>query len=65
MARHSTPTLGYETLREAADRLGVSEKTLRRRIAEGSLTAYRMGPRLIRLRAADVDALMRGFPRGA
>lgn len=54
----------YETLRQAADRLGVSEKTLRRRIADGTLVAYRVGPRLIRVRALDVDALLRGFPRG-
>ncbi len=55
----------YETLREAADRLGVSDRTLRRRIADGDLMAYRLGKRLIRVRTADVDALLRGFPRGA
>lgn len=55
----------FETLREAADRLGVSDRTLRRRIADGDLIAYRLGKRLIRVRTTDVDALLRTFPRGA
>ncbi|RIX35362.1 DNA-binding protein [Corynebacterium falsenii] len=45
------------SLKEAADRVGVSVKTLRRRIAEGNLPAYRSG-RIIRVRAADVDEMM-------
>jgi excisionase family DNA binding protein len=52
----------YESLVEAAERLGVSTKTLRRRIADGSLTAYRLGPHLIRLDPAEVDALARPIP---
>ena len=44
-------------LSEAADWYGVSERTLRRRIADGSLPAYRVGPRSIRVAAEDVAAL--------
>ena len=33
----------------AANSLGLSEKTIRRRIADGSIRAHRFGPRLIRV----------------
>lgn len=46
----------YETLQQAAKRIQLGERTLRRYIAEGKLIAYRAG-RAIRLRPEDVDAL--------
>lgn len=46
----------YITLEQAAGRTQLSARTLRRRIAEGKLTAYRLG-RVIRLLPEDVDAL--------
>lgn len=52
----------YESLAQAAARTGVSVRTLRRRVAEGRLTAYRCGPRLLRVAADEVDALMRPVP---
>ena len=50
------------TIAQAAERAGVSRDTIRRRIADGTLPAVRIGPRLIRIDAADVDALMRPIP---
>ena len=50
------------TIAEAAERIRVNPKTIRRRIADGSLTGYRVGPRLIRLDPAEVDALLRPIP---
>ncbi len=47
---------------EAALRLGVDSKTIRRMIARGDLPARRIGPRLIRIRVADIDAV--GTPLG-
>lgn len=44
------------TLEQAAEQWQISTRTLRRRIAEGRLTAYRHG-RAIRLKPEDVDAL--------
>lgn len=52
------------SIAEAADRLALSHWTIRRRIADGSLTARRFGPRLIRVLASDVDALGRIVPTG-
>ncbi|MBM6402286.1 excisionase family DNA-binding protein [Phycicoccus sonneratiae] len=51
----------YESLSAAADRTGVSIRTLRRRIACGQLAAYRTG-RLIRLDPDDVDHLLERIP---
>ena len=48
----------YLSLTEAAEELGVSSKTVRRRIADGSLTARRAGPRLIRIAQSDLDKMM-------
>lgn len=47
---------------EAATRHGVDHKTIRRAIARGDLAARRIGPRLIRIRVADLDSW--GTPLG-
>ncbi|HJQ07312.1 MAG TPA: helix-turn-helix domain-containing protein [Nocardioides sp.] len=52
----------YLSLSEAAEIVGQSVNTLRRRIASGTLPAYRFGPRSIRVRLADVEALGRRIP---
>ena len=56
------PAPKFETLAESAERHRCSVKTLRRRIADGHLTAYRFGPTLIRVDPAEVDALLRQIP---
>ena len=52
-------------IQEAADRLGVSYRTVRRWIAAGRLTAVRVGPRLLKVSAADLDTLMQPVGGGA
>jgi excisionase family DNA binding protein len=42
--------------------LGRATRTVRRRIAEGELTAHRFDPRLIKIKAADVEASLRRIP---
>lgn len=49
-------------LTDAADYAGVSTKTIRRRIADGSLRGYRMGPRLLRVDLNELDAMLRPIP---
>lgn len=44
---------------EAAAHLGVSTKTVRRRISDGTLKAVRIGPRLIRIDAASLACIGR------
>jgi len=53
----TTPAPDWITLREAAERLQISEKSTRRWIAEGRLQAVRIGPRMIRVDAASIAAL--------
>lgn len=52
----------FESLSQAAKRTGLSTRTLRRRIAAGDPTAYRNGPRVIRLDPNDVGRLMVRIP---
>lgn len=52
----------FESLSSAAQRTGLSIRTLRRSIANGDLTAYRSGPRIIRVNPDDVDHLMVPIP---
>ena len=42
----------------AAARCNVSSRTVRRWIADGHLKAVRVGPRLLKVDTADLDALM-------
>ena len=51
--RESIPS--SPSIQEAADFLGVNYSTVRRRIADGTLRAYRVGPRVIRV---DRDSLI-------
>jgi excisionase family DNA binding protein len=56
------PRREYESLAMAAERTGVSIRTLRRIIASGQLAAHRLGPRVIRVQPDDVDQLLRRIP---
>ena len=57
----TTPRRTYESLARAAQRTGMSVRTMRRRIAHGDLPAYRCG-RLIRVDPDDVDRMMVRIP---
>ena len=47
----------YVGIREAAEYLDLSEKTIRRKIVRGELTAYRFGSRVVKLKVADLDSV--------
>ena len=51
----------YATLTQAAEYLGVTDRTIRQMIADGRLTGYRSGPRLVRVDLNEVDTAMRPF----
>jgi excisionase family DNA binding protein len=56
---NDTPTLRrLESIDSAAERHGIATKTIRRRIADGTIPAYRLGPRLLRVDPAEVDAAL-------
>lgn len=50
------------SLSQAAEYAAVSEKSIRRYIAAGRLTAYRAGPRLIRIDQHELDAMLMPIP---
>ncbi|TXI51705.1 excisionase family DNA-binding protein [Mycolicibacter arupensis] len=52
-------------LTEAANRCGVHYRTIRRWIAAGRLKAVRVGPRLLKVDAAQLDAMMQPIGGGA
>lgn len=61
MSRNSHPPLHLISVADAAEYLGCSTKTIRRRIAEGSITAYRApgGGRLMRVDRDQLEAALR------
>ena len=58
----STKPGAFISLAAAADMLGISVHTLRRRIAAGELPAFRTGKRIIRVRVSDLEKLLRRVP---
>jgi excisionase family DNA binding protein len=59
--RHPEPARRYAKLIEAAQYLGVTDRTIRQMIADGRLTGYRNGARLIRVDLNELDAAMKPF----
>lgn len=58
----STNPGAFISLQAAANMLGISVHTLRRRIAAGELPAFRTGRRIIRVRTSDLERLLRRIP---
>ena len=52
------------SLAEAANYAAVNPRTIRRRVADGTLTGYRMGPRLLRIDLNELDDFIRPIPAG-
>ena len=52
-------------LTEAADLCGVNYRTVRRWVQSGRLKAVRVGPKLLKVNAADIDAMLQPLTGGA
>lgn len=52
----------YLGIGDSAAYLSVSPKTIRRMVARGELTAYRVGPKILRIDAEELDAVLRRVP---
>jgi excisionase family DNA binding protein len=57
-----TRTRRLVSQQDAADYLGVTERTIRNYVSRGQLRAYRIGGRLVRVDQDDLDALLRPIP---
>lgn len=51
----------YVTQSQAAEYLGVTARTIRQMIADGRLTGYRSGTRLVRVDLNEIDQAMQPF----
>lgn len=60
----SAPIRRLGSIAYAAESADLSTRTIRRYIADGRLTGYRVGPRLVKVDLADLEALMRPIPAG-
>lgn len=58
MANNAGRRFETMTLPSAADYLNVSPKTIRRWIAQGRITGFRAGPRVILVDRNEIDALL-------
>ena len=65
MPASPTQTRCWASLTFGAEHIGVSDKTMRRMIASGRATGYRVGPRLIRVDLNELDALLAPIPTTA
>jgi excisionase family DNA binding protein len=54
----------YVTITEAAEYLKVTDRTIRHMIADGRLTGYRSGTRLVRVDLDEIDVAMVPFGGG-
>ena len=61
MAETLAPRRRYIKMADAAEYLQVTERTIRQMIADGRLTGYRSGKRLVRVDLNEIDAAMRPF----
>lgn len=58
-SHNPNPPRRWLSQREAADYLGVSDRTIRNYIARGDLSGHRVcGSRLIRIEVRDLDAML-------
>lgn len=59
----SVPKSDWMSQRQAADYLGVTDRSIRNYVARGELPASRVrGSRLVRIRRSDLDSLLRPIP---
>jgi excisionase family DNA binding protein len=49
------------SIADSATYLGVTTRTVQQMIADGRLRAYRLGPRVVRLRPDDIDAALQPY----
>jgi len=52
------------SMSEAAEHLGICERTMRRYVAEGRVRAFKLGPKIVRFDVNDLDDLLTPIPNG-
>jgi excisionase family DNA binding protein len=49
------------SIAEAAEYLGVNVRSIRNMLTDGRLKAYKLGPRIVRIRLSDIDAALEPY----
>lgn len=62
---HTVDSRRLAPISRAAAFAAVHPRTIRRRIADGSLTGYRLGTRILRVDLDEVERLLRPIPTAA
>lgn len=62
MKRNPHGAQRYVTLKAGAEYLSITEQTIRRYIANGTIPGYRIGKRSLRVDRHDLDALLTPVP---
>ena len=57
----STPPRRWASIQQAAEHLGVTDRTIRQMIADGRICGYRNGRKVIRVDLNELDASMTPF----
>ncbi len=53
------------SIAEAAEYLGVNVRSIRNMMIDGRLKAYKLGPRIVRIRLSDIDAALEPYTEAA
>ncbi|MCD2145014.1 excisionase family DNA-binding protein [Gordonia paraffinivorans] len=57
----TTPSRRWASIKEAADHLGVTDRTIRQMIQDGRLRGYRAGKKLVRVDLNELDSALLPF----
>lgn len=57
----TTPARRWASIKEAADHLGVTDRTIRQMIQDGRLRGYRAGKKLVRVDLNELDSALLPF----
>ena len=53
------------SIADAAAYLGVNVRSIRNLLTDGRLKAYKLGPRIVRIRLSDIDAALEPYTEAA
>jgi len=53
------------SIADAAAYLGVNVRSIRNMLTDGRLKAYKLGPRIVRIRLSDIDAALEPYTEAA
>jgi excisionase family DNA binding protein len=61
----STAKADFVSIADAAAYLGVTVRTVRNMLYDNRLRAYKLGPRIVRIRLSDIDAALTPYTEAA